>query len=180
MRKVRAVLHLVDTINERFGKIISFLTVGMMGTIIVEVVLRYGFNSPTLWAHETAQFLYGAYCILGGAYVLLHKAHVNMDIVYARLSLRKRAILDLVTSSLFFLFIVVMLWQGVILASKAVAVLEVTTTAWAPPVWPVKLMLPLAALLILLQGIVRFVRDLETAVTGREAIAVEVAKKELL
>jgi len=109
-----------------------------------------------------------------------HKAHVNMDIVYARLSLRKRAILDLATSSLFFLFIVVMLWQGVILASKAVAVLEVTTTAWAPPVWPVKLMLPLAALLILLQGIVRFVRDLETAVTGREAIAVEVAKKELL
>lgn len=180
MRKVRAVLHFVDTINERFGRIISFLTVGMMGTIIVEVVLRYGFNSPTLWAHETAQFLYGSYCILGGAYVLLHKAHVNMDIVYARLSLRKRAILDLVTSSLFFLFIVVMLWQGVILASKAVAVLEVTTTAWAPPVWPVKLMLPLAALLILLQGIVRFVRDLETAVTGREAIAVEVAKKELL
>jgi len=180
MRKVRAVLHFVDTINERFGKIISFLTVGMMGTIIVEVVLRYGFNSPTLWAHETAQFLYGSYCILGGAYVLLHKAHVNMDIVYARLSLRKRAILDLATSSLFFLFIVVMLWQGVILASKAVAVLEVTTTAWAPPVWPVKLMLPLAALLILLQGIVRFVRDLETAVTGREAIAVEVAKKELL
>jgi len=180
MRKVRAVLHFVDTINERFGKIISFLVVGMMGTVTVEVVLRYGFNSPTLWAHETAQFLYGSYCILGGAYVLLHKAHVNMDIMYARLSLRKRAIIDLVTSSLFFLFIGVMLWHGVAFASKSVAILEATNTPWAPPVWPIKLMLPLAALLILLQGIAKFARDLETAVTGREAIAVEVAKKELL
>ena len=180
MRKVRAVLHFVDSVNERFGKIIAFLTVGMMGTVTVEVVLRYGFNSPTLWAHETAQFLYGSYCILGGAYVLLHRAHVNMDIMYARLSLRKRAILDLVTSSLFFLFIVVMLWQGTILASRSVAILEATNTAWAPPVWPVKLTLPLAALLILLQGIVKFVRDIETVITGREAIAVEVAKKEVL
>jgi len=180
MRKVRAVLHFVDTINERFGKIISFLVVGMMGVVTVEVVLRYGFNSPTLWAHETAQFLYGSYCILGGAYVLLHKAHVNMDIMYARLSLRKRAILDLFTSSLFFLFIGVMLWHGVTFASKSVAMLESSMTPWAPPIWPVKLTLPLAALLILLQGIIRFVRDIETAVTGREAIAVGVAKKELL
>lgn len=180
MRKVGVALHFVDTINERFGKIIAFLIVGMMSVVVVEVVLRYGFNSPTLWAHETAQFLYGSYCILGGAYVLLHRGHVNMDIVYARLSLRKRAILDLFTSSLFFLFIVVMLWQGVFFASKSVAILEATNSSWAPPVWPVKLTLPLAALLLLLQGIVKFVRDLETAVTGREAIAVEAAEKESL
>jgi len=180
MRKVRAVLHFVDTINERFGKVISFLAVGMMGTVTVEVVLRYGFNSPTLWAHETAQYLYGSYCILGGAYVLLHKGHVNMDIFYARLSLRKRAILDLFTSVLFFAFIGVMLWHGMTFAWKSVAMLEVSMTPWAPPIWPVKLMLPLAALLILLQGIVKFARDIEIVVTGRETIAIEVAKKEVL
>ena len=180
MRKVWAVLHFVDTINERFGKIISFLAVGMMGVIVVEVVLRYGFNSPTLWALEAATFLYGSYCILGGAYVLLHRAHVNMDILYARLSPRKRAILDLFTSLLFFLFIGVMLWHGSMFAWKSVQGLERTWSLWRPPIWPVKLMLPLAALLILLQGIVKFVRDIETAVTGREAIAFEVAKKELL
>ncbi len=166
--------------NDRFGRIIAFLTVGMMGVVTVEVVLRYGFNSPTLWAHETAQFLYGAYCILGGAYVLLHKAHVSMDIIYVRLSLRKRAILDLFTSPLVFLYLGMMLWHGTIFASKSVGLLEVSPTAWAPPVWPIKMVLPIAALLFLLQGIVRFVRDLTTAVTGRESVSTPIAKKEIL
>jgi len=180
MRIVRVVLHFIDVANERFGKIVSFLTVFMIGVITVEVVLRYVFNSPTLWAHETAQFLYGSYCILGGAYVLLNKAHVNMDVIYARLSTRARAILDVITSPLFFLFIVVMLWHGVFFAEKSVAMLEHTQTPWGPPIWPIKLMLPLAAFLFLLQGIAKLVRDIETAITGRETGVAPVAKKELL
>ncbi len=152
----------------------------MIGIITVEVVLRYGFNSPTLWAHETAQFLYGTYCILGGAYVLLHKAHVNMDMVYVRLSTRARAIIDLITSPLLFIFLGLMLWYGSVFACKSVAMLEHSQTPWGPPIWPVKLMLPLAAFLFLLQGIVRFVRDIETAITGREAGVAPVAEKELL
>ena len=180
MRKVRAALYFVDAINERFGKIIAFLILGMMGAMGVEVVLRYGFNSPTLWAQETAQFLYGSYCILGGGYALLHNAHVRMDVIYARFSLRKKAILDLATSSLFFLFIGVLLWKGLFFAWKSVSILEATQSVWAPPVWPVKLTLPLATLLILLQGIVKFVRDIETAVTGKENVSVVIAKKETL
>jgi TRAP-type mannitol/chloroaromatic compound transport system permease small subunit len=180
MRIVEFILHAIDSFQDRFGRIIAFLTVGMMGVVAVEVVLRYVFDSPTLWAHETAQFLYGAYCILGGAYVLLHKGHVSMDIIYVRLSLRKRAILDLFTSPLVFLYLGMMLWHGSIFAWKSVGVMEVSTTSWAPPIWPIKLILPLAALLFLLQGIVGFVRDLTTAVTGRESISAANAKKEIL
>lgn len=180
MRIVEFILHAIDNFQDRFGRIIAFLTVGMMGVVAVEVVLRYVFDSPTLWAHETAQFLYGAYCVLGGAYALLHKAHVNMDIIYVRLSVRVRAILDLFTSPLVFLYLGMMLWHGTIFAWKSVGVMEVSTTSWAPPIWPIKLILPLAALLFLLQGIVGFVRDLTTAVTGRESISTAITRKEIL
>jgi TRAP-type mannitol/chloroaromatic compound transport system permease small subunit len=166
--------------NDRFGRLIAFLAVGMMVVVTIEVVLRYGFDSPTLWAHETGQFLYGAYCILGGAYVLLHKAHVNMDILYVRLSVRMRAILDLFTSPLIFLYLGVMLWHGTIFAWKSVGVLEVSTSTWGPPVWPIKLMLPLGALLFLVQGIFGFIRNLITATTGKESVSAAVAKKEIL
>jgi TRAP-type mannitol/chloroaromatic compound transport system permease small subunit len=180
MRLLQTVLRIVDSIDYRFGRLIAFLTVGMMVVITTEVVLRYGFNSPTIWAQETAQFLYGTYCILGGAYVLLHNAHVNMDIIYARLSLRGRAIIDLITSPLVFLYLGLMLWQGSIFAWKSVGVLEVSTSTWAPPIWPVKLMLPLGALLFLIQGIVSFVRNLTTAITGKESVSAAVVKKEIL
>lgn len=180
MRIVEFILNAIDSFQGHFGRIIAFLTVGMMGVIAIEVVLRYVFDSPTLWAHETAQFLYGTYCILGGAYVLRYKAHVNMDILYARLSVRVRAILDLFTSPLVFLYLGMMLWHGTIFAWKSVGVLEVSTSTWGPPVWPIKLILPLAALLFLLQGTVRFVRDLTTVVTGRESISAAITKKEIL
>ena len=180
MHIVETVVHAIDTFQERFGKAISFLTVGMMSVIAVEVVLRYVFNSPTLWAQETAQFFYGTYCILGGAYVLLHKAHVGMDIVYTRFSPRVRAIIDLFTSPLVFLYLGVMLWQGTVFALKSVGVFEVSITVWAPPIWPVKLMLPLAALLFFIEGIVKLVRDLAIVITGREIISAAPAVREIL
>ncbi len=70
--------------------------------LLMEVVLRYFFNSPTVWANELAQMLFGAYAILAGGYILRTGGHVNVDILYSRLSRKSRAALDIVTSSAFF------------------------------------------------------------------------------
>jgi len=143
----------------------------MAGVIGYEVAVRYGFDSPTIWGTQLAQMIFGTYVVLGGAYALRYRVHVNMDAIYARLSPRKKATIDVVTSMAFFFAIGFLLWQGGILAWEAVMKWETSVvTPWRQPIWPVKLMIPIGALLILLQGLAKFIRDFHLAITGRELV----------
>lgn len=140
-----------------------FLILLLMGMILYEVVARYVFNSPTFWAMEGGQMVFGAYFILVGGYILLHGGHVNMEVVYVRLPSRQRAILDLISSSLFFIFCGLLLWKGAQLAWTSVQIGECSQSSWAPPLYPIKLCIAIGAFLMLLQGLAKFIRDLAIA-----------------
>jgi len=161
----------IDRLSEWSGRIVAFLVLPMAAVIGYEVTVRYVFGAPTVWGTQLAQMLFGTYAVLGGAYALRYGAHVNMDAVYERLASRKKAILDLITSMAFFFAVVFLLWMGGILAWEAMIKGETSViTPWHQPIWPVKLMIPIAALLILLQGLAKFIRDFHLAVTGRELL----------
>lgn len=157
-------LHLIDTVNEWVGKIVSYLILFMMAIIVFEVFARYVFLSPTIWAHETSTFIFGASIMLGGGYTLLHREHVNMDIIYNRFPLRRRAIFDLITSILFFSFCIALVWWGAYMAWRSLQLLEASYTVWAPPFYPIKLTIPIGGALLLLQGLAKFIRDLMTSI----------------
>ncbi len=163
---MRRILAAIDAINDRIGKAVSFLVIAIVGVMVYEVIARYVFDAPTKWAYETVTFILGAYAILGGAYALRHGAHVNMDILHSRLSPRRRAILDVITSVFFFLFCVVLLWKGSEWAARSIRLSEHTWSPWGPPVYPVKILIPIGAFLLLLQGLSKLIRDLLTAFTG--------------
>jgi len=165
---VLRLLHGIDAINERAGKAISILVVGMTGILCWEVILRYAFNAPTIWAHEVSGHIFAAYSVLGGAYVLLVNEHVRSDVVYARFSPRGRAILDLVTFPLFFMLLGLILVEGVPMALSSIEVREVTVSFLHSPVYPIKACIPIAAFLMLLQGLAHFIRALALVITGRE------------
>lgn len=167
MKRLIALLRVIDGISERSGKLLSFFLVPMCLVLVYEVIMRYGFNRPTIFAYETSLFIYGAIGMLGGAYVLLHDGHVRMDAVYGRLSLRTRALIDLITVLLFFYFCALLLWQGWEMAYFSLTIKEHTGTPWSPPYYPIKLIIPIAAFLILLQGLVKFIRDL-LSVIGKQ------------
>jgi len=164
----RSLLKIIDCISEWAGKCTSFLILPGIAILAWEVISRYGFNHPTMWAHGTSQRLFAAYYILGGAYVLRYRDHVNVDIIYFRFSPRVKAILDCITSVAFFAFCGVLLWQGLEFALTSLAQLEPDDTPWRAPIYPVKLMIPVGALLILIQGLANFFRNLFTAITGRK------------
>ena len=168
MRQVRRFLALVDNLNDQVGKIVSMLIIFMVLILVYEVVLRYIFNSPTLWAHETSEYFFGVHFFLGGAYALRHAAHVNVEVIYSRFSPRVRAILDIITSVFFFLICAVLLWKGGAMAWTSLMKLEHTNTVWAPPLYPLKMMVPIGAFLILLQGLAKFIRDFHIAITRKE------------
>jgi TRAP-type mannitol/chloroaromatic compound transport system permease small subunit len=160
MSILKAFLKLIDTVNDKVGNFLSYFLFFFFLLLLMEVVLRYFFNSPTVWANELAQMLFGAYAILAGGYILRTGGHVNVDILYSHLSKKSRAALDIGTSLLFFLFCGMLLIYGGSLAWDSLSRFEHSQSAWNPPLYPAKLMIPLAALLLMLQGLAKLIRDI--------------------
>ena len=77
-------IRLFDGLNEIVGRVVAFVAVIFALMIIYDVVLRYGFNAPTLWAFDLTKQLYGFYFILLGGYALRHQAHVRVDPAFLR------------------------------------------------------------------------------------------------
>ena len=154
------ILQLLERVNEWAGKIVAPLMVAFVVVLIWEVIARYVFRSPTKWAHETTTMIFGVYFILAGGYALRHRVHVNMDLVYSRLSTRGKAILDLITSPLFFLFCLLIVWKGSEMALRSLINLETSNSNWGPPLYPIKIAIPLGGFLILLEGFTKLVRDI--------------------
>ncbi len=152
----------------------------MFGLLILEVVRRYFLNSPTVWAGELTQMFFGAYVVLSGGYILASGGHVNVDILYSRLSRKTQAKLDIITSFLFFMFCVMMVYYGGSLAWESLSTFERSQSAWNPPIYPIKLMIPLGAGLLLLQGAAKLIRDILIVVKGEDYGDVVVHEKETL
>ena len=166
-RLVKA-LGVVDSLNEWIGRIAAYSLYALFAVMLFEVIARYAFNAPTQWSFELTLFIFAYATFLGGGYVLLHKAHVNVDIFYSRLPPRGRAIIDLCTAPIIFIFVVVLLWQGWAVFWNSFSFLEHSTVSrWNPPMYPIKIALPIGAGLVLLQALVKFIRDIIIAARGR-------------
>jgi TRAP-type mannitol/chloroaromatic compound transport system permease small subunit len=161
MEVLKRILSLIDSINEWVGKTFSFLVLILALIVGYEIVMRYGFNRPTIWVNEMSAMLFGAFTILGGAFTARYNGHVGMDVVYGQLSERGRAILDVISFFLLFLpFLGVLVWKGSTSAWYSVMILEHDSTQWGPPLYPIRIMLPLGGFLFLLQASAKLIRDL--------------------
>lgn len=162
-------LHAVDITNKWLGKMMSFTVLVLLAVVVTGVVARYVFDHPFLWTHETSTFIFGIYIVLGGGYVLALRQHINVDIVYQRFSVRTKAIVDIFTGPFFFIFGAALLWQTIDMSWTSLQNLEHAATAWCPPVYPFKVFLPIGSFLLLMQGLVKFIRDSTMAVTGEKS-----------
>lgn len=165
---LKSVLGRIDKVSEWSGRVLSMFILIITGILMYEITMRYVFNAPTIWAHETCQHLFASFSMLAGAYVLLYRQHIKVDVIYARFSPRGRAIIDSITYLFFFLFCGLMLYHGIKIAAHSVQLMEVSFSPFAPPIWPLKLTIPIAAFLIVLQGLAHWIRVLSMAITGKE------------
>lgn len=159
---------IIDGMSEWVSKATAFL-IGIVAILVtLEVVLRYGFNSPTQWNWELVIYLSGAVYILGYAYTHSMRADVRVDAIYRRFTPRIRAIVNLASSLLLFIFFGGILWASGKWAWTALAKGLTSGTQWDVPIFPARAAIPLAALLVVLQAIVIVIRDFKTAISGRE------------
>jgi len=163
-------LKSIDAVNDWVGRIVSLFILLIFLILMLEIFARYLFNAPSVWANELAQMLFGAFVVLSGGHLLWRGGHVGVDILYSRLSPKKKAMLDVITSVLFFAFCVMMVYFGGSLAWESLARWEHSQSAWNPPLYPVKLTIPVGAILLLLQGTAKLIRDI-LILTGTEPLA---------
>lgn len=152
----------ITLLNIVTARIAAWLIAPIFLLLMADVVMRYVVGSAAIWTAEFAQLIFGVYAVIAGGYLLVERAHVNVDIIYGRFSQARKAQVDLATSGLFFLFLGVLIWQGTDMAWESVAKLETSSSIWNPYVWPVKLAIPFAGVLLLLQGVVRIISDIRT------------------
>ncbi len=159
----------VGAVSGATGNVIALWSVIAVFVYYYEVVARYVFNSPTNWAHESMFIMFGMQYVLAGAFAYRDESHVRVDVIYEKLSVRTRAILDIVTSTVFFLFTGTLLITSFVFATQAMPTdgnWEVSFTEWQLEYWPAKLAILVGAALIVLQGLARLVRDIQFLILG--------------
>ncbi len=172
MKAIEYFLRYTDFVNARIGWLVAFLMCPMLFIMIWEIVMRYFFNQPSLWAYEISLFLYGSYIVLGGAYTHLADGHVNVDIIWGRLSPRGRAILDIITSAFVFLFLGVLFWESLKITINSWQIGETTMSHWAPAYYPLRTTVPVGCFLFMLQALAKLIRDVLIVINGEHVFPV--------
>lgn len=186
---MRGYIRRIDRMNRFIGRIAMYLIFVLMGVLLWSSVSKTFFD-PALWTLETAQFVMVAYYVLGGPYSIQMGSNVRMDLFYGNWSLRTRAMVDAVTVLFLLFYLGVLLYGGISstayslgyfgteplaffwdllrtlvtegreAAADMLGVLERSSTVWRPVIWPVKTILVFGVILMLLQALAEFCRDI--------------------
>jgi len=176
-------VRLVEAVNYRVGRIAMYILYVMMGILIWSTVSKVT-PWPSIWTLEMAQFAMVAFYMLGGPYSLQLDSNVRMDLLYHRWSPRTRAWVDAFSVFALLFYLCVLLYGAVESTAYSIGLsfeptavgwlggaeiplphtgfMERAPTAWRPYLWPVKLTSCIAILLMLLQAIAHFFRDVAT------------------
>jgi TRAP-type mannitol/chloroaromatic compound transport system permease small subunit len=166
LRLVRA----IDRFTDATGIWIAALSLPLVAAVAYEVFARYAFDAPTIWAFDVTYMLYGTLFMLGAAYALHKGAHIRTDFFYERWSIKTRGIIDAVAYIVFFypalIAFLAVSWDE---AYYAWTINETSEqTPWRPILWPFKMVVPLACLLLLVQGVSETIKSVWAARTGVE------------
>ncbi len=158
----------IDKISIWSGKAAAWLIFPLVFGLTYEVISRYAFKTPTIWAYDLAYMLYGGLFMLGAAFTLYNKGHIRTDIFYDKWSSKRQGWIDAILY-LFFFFpgMIFFLIAGLNEALHSWSLFEKSEAgAWRPPVYPFKTVIPLTALLLLIQGVSEFLKSVYAAVKG--------------
>jgi TRAP-type mannitol/chloroaromatic compound transport system permease small subunit len=155
----RALLF-VDKISTFVGHAFSFFIVALTLHVTWEVFRRYALDSPRAWAFDVMIYFYGALFMMAGAYTLAKNGHVRGDVLYGFFRPRTQATIDLILYIVFFLpGVFALTYAGYFYAEESWRINEHSTITYeGPPLYPFKMVIPVAGAFVLMQGIVEIIR----------------------
>ncbi len=165
---MKKLIAIIDAISNVTGNFFAYLIYVLMGVVVYEVAARKLFNAPTSWVFDMTGYLGGAFFLPGFAFCMLKRGHVRIDVIEQKFSQKIRYILRIVTFFVFFLpFALGLFYAGWHYAGKAWEILELGQSAWKPPVYIPKTLIPVGFGLLLMQGVSNFLKDLIEMKEGR-------------
>jgi TRAP-type mannitol/chloroaromatic compound transport system permease small subunit len=157
---VETLAHVIDTVSRAVGKMFAWLFLPLTYTLVHEVVATKAFSRPTVWAFDMSYMLYGTIFMMGAAYTLAQDGHVRGDMLYRLWPPRVQAAIDLSLYMLvFFPAMVAMLIAGWSYAYYSYSIGERSLQSpFGPIIWPLKMVIPATAFLLLLQGVSQLIK----------------------
>lgn len=151
----------IDRVTSITGRLVSWLTLGMVLVTFLVVALRYLFDTGFIWMQESVIWMHALVFLLAAAYTLRHDEHVRVDIFYRRMSARSRAVVDLLGTLLlliptaFFIFV-----TSLDFVAQSWRVGESSPEPGGlPALYLLKGAIPLAAALLIVQGVALLLRS---------------------
>jgi len=152
---IRRFPEYIDWFTGVVGTISSWLVLALVGAVCSEVAWRFIFGASLFWTYDATYTLYAAFFLIGASYALKHGAHIRSDFIYQSLPLKVRAAIDIFGYIVLFMpVLAVMFWYGLDATISAYQSNQRSmATRWAPPVWPLRAIIPATAALLFFQSI---------------------------
>ena len=162
-------IRFIDALSRLVGWLVAWFVVIVMVSMIYEVVARYVFTAPTIWAYDISRMFCGAAFVLGGGYALAKGVHIRSDFLYRNWSVKTQGRVDTLLYLVFFFpTMLLLLWVSGEWAWRSVSMGERgIDTALAPLLGPVKSSLPIGILFLTIQGISELLKSVYAAARGR-------------
>ncbi|OPX55506.1 TRAP-type mannitol/chloroaromatic compound transport system, small permease component [Oceanospirillum multiglobuliferum] len=161
-----AVHHLVDFVGRSVGYIMPLLAF----VVVFEVVARYFFDSPTIWAYDLSLFMFGYISALSGAYAQQKRAHINVDILYNHVRPKVRSIFNILSFSIALIFALIIIYMSIDKFYEAIEFNYRRQSEWAPHMHHFWVMMVVACGLLSLQLISDILLNAYFFVTGKKLI----------
>jgi TRAP-type mannitol/chloroaromatic compound transport system permease small subunit len=160
---MNTILRTVDRLSGHLGILAAWIVLPLIFATVYEVSSRYLFNAPTLWAYEIGYMATGANFLLGAAFALREGSHIRIDILYSRLSEKRKALIDVL--GYLFLFLPVGIWLSYRLGDSALDAFHSNQrsgeSAWNPVIWPFRTIFFIGFAVLSLQAIVECIRAMK-------------------
>jgi TRAP-type mannitol/chloroaromatic compound transport system permease small subunit len=145
--------NLIGKITEAIARPASLLVFIMMVITSTEVISRYVFNHPTIWAWALNRQIFGVFILVAGTFTMFKGEHIRIEILYDHFPPKAKRIARWIALACFVLFMGVLVWQGSWMGWNSLMMKEKLAGAFRMPLYPFKILIPIGALLFLLQGI---------------------------
>ena len=156
------IINGISSFNEKLAEAAGWVVVVMMLTISYDVALRYLLNAPTTWSFEVNRYMLILVVFIGSGWALPAGGHVSVDIFTEDLPKRKKILLDIVTSFMAGTYILIFLIQSILFTYDAWEHNVRSTEYLAWPLWPIRLFLVIGAVTLLLEFIIRIIKNSTT------------------
>jgi len=157
---MQRLIYAIDQLNKTIGHAFAWCIVILTFGTCYEVFVRYALDDPTSWAFDMSYLMYGAVFFMAGAYTLSRGGHVRADMFYRLWRPRTQATVELILYvTFFFPGILALVYSGWSYGFESTRILEVSVNSPAGvPIWPLKMMIPIGAILMALQGLAEVLR----------------------